>query len=99
MANDFDKEPDGDRERQKKREREREEVERAARDLANDIRSSSLISNHDAKIAVSVSGWTVTLRVRLQMHLDDLGGFGTEALTRWGLEFKRLSCDVAIVAA
>ena len=37
--------------------------------------------------------------VRLQMHLDDLGGFGTEALTRWGLEFKRLSCDVAIVAA
>ena len=61
-ANDFDKEPDGDRERQKKREREREEVERAARDLANDIRSSSLISNHDPKIAVSVSGWTVTLR-------------------------------------
>ena len=37
--------------------------------------------------------------VRLQMHLDDLGGFGTEAVTRWGLEFKRLSCDVAIVAA
>ena len=23
--------------------------------------------------------------VRLQMHLDDLGGFGTEALTRWGV--------------
>jgi hypothetical protein len=58
MANDFDKEPDGDRERQKKREREREEVEKAARDLANYIRSSSLISNHDPKIAVSVSGWT-----------------------------------------
>jgi hypothetical protein len=50
MANDFDK--------QKKREREREEVEKAARDLADDIRSSSLISNHDPKIAVSVSGWT-----------------------------------------
>jgi hypothetical protein len=57
MANDFDKEPDGDRERQKKREREREEVEKAARDLADDIRSSSLISNHDPKIAVSVGGW------------------------------------------
>jgi hypothetical protein len=37
MANDFDKERDGDRERQKKREREREEVEKAARDLADDI--------------------------------------------------------------
>jgi hypothetical protein len=49
MANDFDK--------QKKREREREEVEKAARDLADDIRSSSLISNHDPKIAVSVGGW------------------------------------------
>ena len=37
--------------------------------------------------------------VRLQMLLDNVGGVGTEALARLGLEFKRLSSDVAIVAA
>ena len=37
--------------------------------------------------------------VRLQMLLDNLSSVGTEALTRLGLEFKRLSSDVAIVAA
>ena len=36
--------------------------------------------------------------VRLQMFLDNVGGVGTEALARLGLEFKRLSSDVAIVA-
>jgi hypothetical protein len=37
--------------------------------------------------------------VRLQMFLDNVGGVGTEALARLGLEFKRLSSGVAIVAA
>ncbi|MFZ0841393.1 MAG: hypothetical protein WAM77_28365 [Xanthobacteraceae bacterium] len=37
--------------------------------------------------------------VRLQMFLDNVGGAGTEALARLGLEFKRLSSGVAIVAA
>ena len=38
-------------------------------------------------------------RVRLQMLLNNLSSVGTEALARLGLEFKRLSSDVAIVAA
>ena len=36
--------------------------------------------------------------VRLQMLLNNLSSVGTEALARSGLEFKRLSSDVAIVA-
>jgi putative tryptophan/tyrosine transport system substrate-binding protein len=41
----------------------------------------------------------VLWNVRLQMFLDNIGGVGTEALARLGLEFKRLSSGVAIVAA
>jgi hypothetical protein len=41
----------------------------------------------------------VVKHVRLQMFLDNFGGVGTEALARLGLEFKRLSSGVAIVAA
>ena len=37
--------------------------------------------------------------VHLQMFLDNVGAVGTEALARLGLEFKRLSSGVAIVAA
>jgi Inorganic pyrophosphatase len=37
--------------------------------------------------------------VRLQMLLDNLSSVGTEALARFGLEFKRPSSGVAIVAA
>ena len=37
--------------------------------------------------------------VRLQMLLNNLSSVGTEALARLGLEFKRLSSGVAIVAA
>ena len=40
-----------------------------------------------------------TVPVRLQMFLDNVGAVGTEALARLGLEFKRLSSGVAIVAA
>jgi hypothetical protein len=36
--------------------------------------------------------------VRLQMVWDNLSCLGTEALARLGLEFRRLSTDVAIVA-
>jgi hypothetical protein len=43
--------------------------------------------------------WVVKPTVRLQMLLDNLSSVGTEALARLGLEFKRLSSGVAIVAA
>jgi hypothetical protein len=62
MANDFDKEPDGDRQEREKRERQRAETDAAARSLAEELRSSTLISDSNPRIEVSANGQTVMLR-------------------------------------
>ena len=52
----------------------------------------------DSPISLAKKG-LLPLGVRLQMLLNNLSSVGTEALARLGLEFKRLSSGVAIVAA
>jgi hypothetical protein len=62
-------------------------------DAAAAVAAAGLLASRE-----QLHGWVKKI-VRLQMFLDNVGGVGTEALARLGLEFKRLSSGVAIVAA
>jgi len=65
----------------------------------HELESLFAIGNGYAGSRGSLAEGSALSAVRLQMLLDNLSSVGTEALARLGLEFKRPSSGVAIVAA